>query len=157
MIVHPIPLARVLLPMLGVGLGFALLWRRARAVPPAPRLPMRAQAAPPRPRRSSHSPRAGALGFGLIPPAAFWDAERSLDDELDDAAEVAADSRSMSRDTSRFVALVDPSEREDRSRLDFDDADDPAEIAADSRSMISDASRFAAAGPDDEEGRKVPW
>jgi len=157
MILHPIPLAKLFLPMLGVGLGFALLWRRARAVPPPPRLPVRAKAAPPRPRRSSHSPRAGALGFGLIPPAAFWDAERSLEDELDELAEIAADSRSSSSEASRFVAAVEPSAREDRSSMDFDDADDPAEIAADSRSMISDASRFAAAGPDDEEGRNVPW
>ena len=154
---HSIPLTKLLLPMLGIGLGFALLWRRSRAVPPTPRLPMRAQAAPPRPSRSSHSPRAGALGFGLIPPAAFWDAERSLDDEQDDLAEVAADSRSMSSEASRFAAALEPSGPEDRSGMDFDDADDPAEIAADSRSMISDASRFAAAGPDDEEGRSVPW
>jgi len=154
MIVHSIPLTKLLLPMLGVGLGFALLWRRARAAPPAPRLPVRAKLAPPRPSRS---PRPGALGFGRIPPAAFWDAERNFDDELDDPAELAADSRSMLGDASRFAAAVDASGSEDRSRLDLDDADDPAEIAADSRSMISDASRFAAAGPDDDDARSVPW
>jgi hypothetical protein len=110
MTVHPIQLTKLLLPLLAAGIGFVLLRRPARVAPPTPRLPVRAKPAPARPRRS---PRAGALGFGLIPPAAFWDAERDLDDDVDDPAEVAADSRSMISDASRYAAAIDPSGLDD--------------------------------------------
>jgi hypothetical protein len=103
MTVHSISLSKLLLPFLGLGagIGFAFLHRRARrAPPPPPRLPVRAQLAPPRPRRV---PKVDGRALDGTPPPAFWDASLELD-ELDDPAEIAADSRSMISEASRSAA-----------------------------------------------------
>lgn len=109
MTAHSISLTKLLLPFLGVGIGFAFLHRRARRAPPTPRLPVRAQLAPPRPRRVR---KAAAPALDSVPPAAFWDATLELDAE-DDPAEIAADSRSMISEASRSAA-AGPDEQEGR-------------------------------------------
>jgi len=101
MTVHSISLSKLWLPFLGLGagIGFAFLHRRARRAAPL-RLPVRAPLAPPRPRRV---PKVDARALDGAPPPAFWDATIELD-ELDDPAEIAADSRSMISDASRAAA-----------------------------------------------------
>ena len=110
-----ISLTKLLLPFLGVGIGFAFLHRRAHRAPPTPRLPVRTQLAPPRPRRVRKVAAPGLDGVpaaAFVPPPAFWDATLELDAE-DDPAEIAADSRSMISEASRSAA-AGPDEEEGR-------------------------------------------